>query len=182
MDSERQTRSLQEIRTLGCGWATSLKSTESKTVGLEEIMRVPFLLGRLMFGGYFIMSGINHFKEKQQMTQYAAMKKVPKPDIAVQATGAMLIVGGASILLGIKPKLGTLAVIGFLAGVSPVMHDFWNQPGEQRMNDMINFTKNMALAGGAIALMGVEEPWPASVPVLTPKQNPVKRWLRDVAA
>ncbi len=38
-------------------------------------MRVPFLLGRLMFGGYFIMSGINHFKEKQQMTQYAAAKK-----------------------------------------------------------------------------------------------------------
>jgi len=36
-----------------------------------------------MFGGYFIMSGINHFKEKQQMTQYAAAKKVPKPGIAV---------------------------------------------------------------------------------------------------
>ncbi len=71
--------------------------------------------------------------------------------------------GGASILLGIKPKLGTSAVIGFLAGVSPVMHDFWNEPEEQRMNDMINFTKNTALVGGAMALMGVEEPWPASV-------------------
>ncbi len=30
---------------------------------------------------------------------------------------------------------------------------------------MINFSKNMALLGGALALMGVEEPWPASVPV-----------------
>jgi len=136
-----------------------------------------------MFGGYFIMSGINHFKEKQQMTQYAAAKKIPKPGIAVvQATGAMLIVGGASILLGIKPKLGTSAVIGFLAGVSPVMHDFWNEPEEQRMNDMINFTKNTALVGGAMALMGVEEPWPASVSVLAPKPNIVKRWLREVAA
>jgi len=62
------------------------------------------------------------------------------------------------------------------------MHDFWNESAEQRMNDMINFTKNMALAGGAIALMGVEEPWPASVPVLAPKPNILKRWLRDVAA
>jgi hypothetical protein len=66
------------------------------------------------------------------------------------------------------------AVIGFLAGVSPDMHDFWNESAERRMNDVINITKNMALAGGAIALMGVEEPWPASVPVLAPKPNIVK--------
>ena len=145
-------------------------------------MRIPFLIGRAIFGGYFIMSGINHFKQTKQMAQYAAAKKVPKPDLAVKATGAMMIVGGTSILLGIKPKLGTLAVLGFLAGVSPVMHDFWNEQAEQRMNDMINFTKNMALAGGAMALMAVEEPWPASVPVLAPKKNILERVLREVAA
>ena len=145
-------------------------------------MRIPFLIGRAMFGGFFIMSGIKHFQQQKQMAQYAAAKKVPKPDLAVKATGTMLVVGGTSILLGIKPKLGTLAVLGFLAGVSPVMHDFWNEDAEQRMNDMINFTKNMALAGGAMALMAVEEPWPASVPVLAPKKNIVQRILREVAA
>ena len=147
-------------------------------------MRVPFLLGRLLFGGYFISSGINHFKERSQMSQYAASKKVPKPDLAVKATGAVLIAGGTSILLGIKPKLGTAAIVGFLAGVSPIMHDFWKQEQpEQRMNDMINFTKNIALAGGAMALMGVEEPWPASVPVTKRKpSHRVKQFLRDVAA
>jgi putative oxidoreductase len=148
----------------------------------RRAMRIPFLIGRAMFGGYFIMSGINHFKQSKQMAQYAAAKKVPKPDVAVKATGAMMIVGGTSILLGIKPKLGTLAVIGFLAGVSPVMHDFWNEDAEQRMNDMINFTKNMALAGGAMSLMAVEEPWPASVPVFAPKKNIVQRVLREIAA
>ena len=146
-------------------------------------MRIPFLIGRLMFGGYFIMSGVNHFKQNQQMTQYAAAKNVPKPDVAVKATGALLIAGGASILLGVKPKLGALAVMGFLAGVSPVMHDFWKaEKPEQRMSDMINFTKNMALVGGAMALMGVEEPWPASIPVLAPKKNIIQRLLREVAA
>lgn len=145
-------------------------------------MRIPFLIGRAMFGGFFIMSGIKHFQQQKQMAQFAAAKKVPKPDLAVKATGTMLIVGGASILLGIKPKLGTLAVLGFLAGVSPVMHDFWNEQAEQRMNDMINFTKNMALAGGAMALMAVEEPWPASISVLAPKKNLLQRVLREVAA
>lgn len=147
-------------------------------------MRIPFLIGRLLFGGYFVMGGINHFKERRQLSQYAAAKHVPKPDLAVQATGAMLIVGGTSILLGIKPKIGTAAVIGFLAGVSPVMHNFWKeeQP-EQRMSQFVNFTKNLALVGGAMALMGVEEPWPSSVPVLQPKRSKrAARFLRDVAA
>ncbi len=147
-------------------------------------MRVPFLIGRLMFGGFFLYNGINHFKKSREMSQYAGVKKVPKPDLAVKATGAVLIAGGTSILLGIKPKLGAMAILGFLAGVSPVMHDFWKQQEpQQRMNDLINFTKNLALAGGAMALMGVEEPWPASVPVLQPsRRNRVKRFLRDVAA
>jgi len=73
----------------------------------------------------------------------------------------MLITGGTSVLLGIKPKFGAMAILGFLAGVSPIMHDFWRlEEPEQRMNDVVNFTKNLALAGGAMALMGVVEPWP----------------------
>lgn len=132
-------------------------------------MKVPFLLGRLIFGGFFINSGINHFKNHKMLAQYSGAKNVPMPDLVVQASGAALILGGASVLLGIKPKLGAAALVGFLAGVSPVMHDFWNveDPGK-RQGEMINFMKNVALLGGAIALMGIEEPWPASVPIGQP--------------
>ncbi len=147
-------------------------------------MRAPFLLGRLLFGGYFIFSGINHFKQRHQMSQYAAAKNVPKSHIAVPLTGAMLIGGGASILLGLKPKWGTLAIMTFLAGVSPVMHNFWQDENpEQRTNNLINFTKNLALFGAASALMGVEEPWPASVPVPKPSsRSRAKRFLRETIA
>lgn len=132
-------------------------------------MKAPFLLGRLIFGGFFLYNGIHHFQERKQMAQYAASKGVPLADAAVIGSGVMLTVGGASMLLGVKPKIGALAILGFLAGVSPVMHDFWKQedPG-QRQGEMINFAKNMAMAGAALALMGVEEPWEASVPVAQP--------------
>ncbi len=129
-------------------------------------MKIPFLLGRLIFGGFFLYNGIHHLRERRQLSQYAQSKNVPKPDLAVSGSGIALIVGGASVLLGIKPKLGTLAIIGFLAGVSPTMHNFWKvEDPAQRMNEMINFSKNMALLGAALALLAVEEPWPASVPV-----------------
>jgi len=126
-------------------------------------MKAAFMLGRLIFGGYFIYNGINHFKEQKMLSGYAQSKHVPLADIAVPATGVMMIAGGASLLLGVKPRLGALAVAGFLAGVSPLMHDFWNQKEpQQRMAEMINFSKNIALMGGALALTGVDEPWPMS--------------------
>jgi uncharacterized membrane protein YphA (DoxX/SURF4 family) len=129
-------------------------------------VKIPFLLGRLAFGGFFIYNGINHLRQRKAMAQYAQMKHVPAPEAAVTATGIMLIAGGTSIVFGVKPALGAAAIVAFLAGVSPVMHDFWKaEDPNQRMNDLINFSKNMALMGAALALMGMEEPWPASIPV-----------------
>ncbi len=147
-------------------------------------MKLPFLIGRVIFGGYFLPAGIHHFTDRKMLSQYAGSKNVPMPDLAVQVSGAALIVGGTSILLGIKPKLGTAALIGFLAGVSPVMHDFWaHENPEKKMNEMVNFTKNLALMGGAIALMGVEEPWPASVPVGQPSRiERARRFMKRASA
>lgn len=144
-------------------------------------MKLPFLIGRLLFGGFFLYSGINHFKNRSQAAQYAASKGVPLPEVAVVATGAMLVIGGASIITGVKPKVGAAAVAGFLAGVSPIMHNFWKaEDPNQAMQDMIHFTKNLALLGGTLALMSVTEPWPASVPLGQPhKLAGVKRELQQ---
>lgn len=127
-------------------------------------MKAPFLIGRLLFGGFFLYNGINHLRNASSMAPHAASKGVPAPDLAVKLSAVPLLAGGASLLLGIKPRYGALAILGFLAGVSPIMHDFWrHEDPEHRMNEMVNFAKNMALAGGALALMGVDEPWEASV-------------------
>jgi uncharacterized membrane protein YphA (DoxX/SURF4 family) len=145
-------------------------------------MKAPFLLGRIVFGGFFLYNGINHLRKAKSMAPYAESKGIPNGELAVKLSAIPLIVGGASVLLGVKPKLGALAILGFLAGVSPVMHDFWSKEDpNEKMNEMINFTKNLALAGGALALMGVEEPWEASVdrPKLSQK---VRKAARSLAA
>jgi putative oxidoreductase len=143
-------------------------------------MKAPFVIGRILFGGYFLYNGINHLMHKNEMAPYAASKGVPKPDLAVIASGAPLIIGGTSLILGIKPKLGAAAIIGFLAGVSPIMHNFWrDEDPSERQSNMINFLKNTALAGGALALMGVEEPWEACVPVARPSFG---KKLRKIAS
>src|SRR5579884_2890120 len=144
-------------------------------------MKAAFLIGRMIFGGFFLYNGINHIRQRKSMAQYASSKNLPQAELAVVSTGVAMLPGGASILLGIKPKMGTLAIIGFLGGVSPIMHDFWRQEDpNQRMNDMINFTKNMAMLGAALALMGVEEPWPVSVPIAQPDTfDKVRKMARE---
>jgi len=143
-------------------------------------MKAPFLIGRLLFGGFFLYNGINHFKNRRQMAQYAASKGVPQADAAVAATGALLVFGGASIITGILPKLGTAAIAVFLGGVSPVMHDFWQVENEgERMNQMIHFSKNTALLGADLAMMGTPEPWSMSLPVAQPSRlDRVKKFAR----
>ena len=148
-------------------------------------MKIPFLIGRAVFGGFFVYNGINHFLKRGMLSQYAGAKHVPAPDAAVTLSGAAILLGGASVLLGVKPKLGTAAIIAFLLGVTPAIHDFWTaeDPG-QRQNDMINFMKNMALLGGALALMSIDEPWPVSVPVAQPSgpRAAVRSAIHRVAA
>jgi uncharacterized membrane protein YphA (DoxX/SURF4 family) len=146
-------------------------------------MNVPFLLGRIAFGGFFLYNGINHFRQRKTIAQYAGMKKVPAPDVAVALSGAMLLVGGTSVILGIKPKYGALAIVAFLATVSPVIHDFWRaEDPNQRMHDMTDFTKNMAMMAAALALAGVEEPWEASIPIARPAVDRAREVVRRIAS
>jgi len=127
-------------------------------------MRSAFLLGRVIFGGFFVYSGFNHFKHREQMSGYAASKGTRAPEAAVLGTGAMLLSAGTSVITGITPRKGLAAIVAFLVPVSLQMHRFWDiEDPQQRQNEMIHFMKNMALAGAALAMMQIPEPWPASV-------------------
>jgi putative oxidoreductase len=124
------------------------------------------LAGRAIFGGYFLYNGVNHFLNRKMLVDYARSKGVPSPDLAVAASGVLLLMGGVSILAGTQPKIGAALISTFLLGVSPQMHAFWKEAdGQQRMHEMVNFTKNMALIGGALLAAGRPEPWPWHVGV-----------------
>ena len=123
---------------------------ERGNVRPSDLERGAQVLGRVIFGGYFIYSGLRHFADRQAMIAYAKAKGVVWPKVAVLGTGAMLVVGGVSVLTGVKPKVGASLVTTFLAGVTPMMHDYWNVADQsRRANELVNFTKNLGLLGGA---------------------------------
>ena len=123
-----------------------------------------FLVARLLFGGYFVFNAVNHFTQTSAMTGYAQSKGVPAPKLAVTFTGLLLLIGGVSVLFGIYPILGATALVLFLVPVTFTMHTFWRVKDPQmKMAEMVNFTKNLALVGGALLLLAIPQPWPASL-------------------
>lgn len=127
-------------------------------------MNILFLIGRIIFGGYFIFSGLNHFKNLRMLSSYAQSKGTPAPSAAVIVSGIMILLGGLSILLGVYPVVGIALIIAFLIPVSFIMHNFWAVSDQQmKMIDMINFTKNLALVGATLMFLAIPRPWPLSL-------------------
>jgi putative oxidoreductase len=125
-----------------------------------EIMDIVLLVGRILFGGFFIMSGLNHFQNVGMMSGYAGSKNVPFPRLAVIGSGVMLVAGGASVLLGIVPVVGLLVLVLFLLSTLATMHDFWNlKDPQQRAAEQVNFLKNVALIGASLALVYGASDW-----------------------
>lgn len=127
-------------------------------------MRLVFVIGRALFGGFFIYNGINHLRHSDQMAPYADSKGVPVARAAVNGTAAMLIGGGVSVVAGLKPRQGLATLIAFLVPTTLQTHRFWEEADPlKQMSEKVNFAKNVALIGAALALMQIDEPWPASL-------------------
>ena len=123
-------------------------------------MDVLFLIGRLIFGGYFIMSAWGHFKHLDSMAGYAQSKGVPSPRAAVFVSGVLLLLGGLGVVFGIAPEASLALLIIFLVPVSFKMHAFWKETDPNaKMMEQIQFMKNMALVGALLMLYAIEVPW-----------------------
>ena len=119
-----------------------------------------FWLGRLLFGGYFLMMAGNHFMKTEMLTGYAASKGIKSPKLAVYGSGLLLLVGGLGILAGTYVEWAILALVLFLVPTSFKMHAFWHEMDpNMKMSDMVNFLKNMALVGAALMMLSIPMPW-----------------------
>lgn len=142
-----------------------MESAKERSDALTHTMNYQelFLLGRVLYGGYFFIMGVNHFRNTGALAGYAASKGVPSPALAVRGSGLLLLLGGAGVLLGAHTGLAVLALALFLVPVTFKMHAFWSVADpNMKMMDYVNFMKNLALLGGALMLLMIPGPWPYS--------------------
>jgi putative oxidoreductase len=123
-----------------------------------------FLAGRILYGGFFLRAGIDHFRFVGMMTPYAASKGVPAPRIGVLGSGLLMVLGGLSIVAGDRPSLGLACITIALIPITILMHNFWGVTDPQgRQAETVNFKKNIALLGAAWMMLLIPQPWPMSL-------------------
>jgi putative oxidoreductase len=131
---------------------------------MAPIFPILFLIGRIIVGGFFLMSGFNHFAKLNMMAGYAKSKGMPAPEVAVGASGVLLVLGGASMLLGYHPTIGAILLVVFLLAASFGIHNFWTVKDPQaKMAEQINFLKDIALLGFVLMTLLIPRPWPFSL-------------------
>ncbi len=114
-----------------------------------------FLVARVLFGGVLAFMGLNHFQQVDGMAGYADHKGLPAPRLSVLLSGGLLVFAGLGVALGAFPVLAGFALATFLLASAVTMHDFWAVPDDQIQDEMTGFLKNVALAGGALAVAAI---------------------------
>jgi putative oxidoreductase len=126
------------------------RSSEVPSTRLDAA-RFAVPVGRALFAAIFLIAGPGHFGA--QAIGYAAASGVPLAGLAVPASGIVSMLGGLSILLGYRVRIGAALIALFLVPVTFMMHNFWahTDPMAYQMH-FVMFWKNLGLLGGALFL------------------------------
>jgi putative oxidoreductase len=117
-------------------------------------MKYIALLGRILYAFMFLLGGTADFSKSAM--GYALAAGVPMASIAVPLAGIIAILGGLSIALGYKARLGAWLIVIFLMPVTFYMHAFWKIADPQAMQmAQVDFFKNVSLLGAALLITQV---------------------------
>jgi len=103
-------------------------------------------LGRLLLSSLFIWAGYTKLVVfgPSGTTGYFASNGVPLPELGAWIAIIVELVGGIMILIGLQARWVALvlAIWCLVTGFG------WHLPAGSKMHDMINFYKNLSMAGG----------------------------------
>ncbi len=125
-------------------------------------MKFLFLLGRLIFGGFFLYNGITLLARLSDMSLAIQQKGLPLPMAFAVISGLLILIGGLGIIIGKFPKIALFFILLFLVPVTLIMHNFWSYSGAERMMQLGYFLSNLSLIGASLLAFGIPSPWPLS--------------------
>jgi putative oxidoreductase len=104
------------------------------------------LIGRVLLGLIFLVSGINKIADPQGTQQYMTMMGMTwMTTLFYIGAVAVELAGAISLLLGYRAKAGGWLLFLFLIPTTLIFHTNFADP-----NQMIHFLKNVAMMGGLL--------------------------------
>ena len=110
------------------------------------------LLARVLLMILFVIFGWSKLTEFPGTATYMASTGLPLPTLSAAIAVIMEFVVGVAIVIGFYTRPLAL-VLGFYTLAAAVIgHQFWNMDDPERIGAMINFYKNVSIAGGLLLL------------------------------
>jgi len=121
---------------------------------LSTIQGIGAVVGRIMLCTIFLMSAAgNKIPNFNGVAQYMAAEGVPMPQVMLAGAIVFLIVGSLSVIAGFKARIGAALLLVFLVLATFFFHDFWTMPADKVQEQMIQFMKNLSIAGAMVFIM-----------------------------
>ncbi len=106
-------------------------------------MSVVALLGRILLALIFVLSGLNKISNFAGAQQMMAQHGMPFTPIFLIAAILIEVIGGLSVLVGYRARVGATALALFLIPTTAIFHtNFADQV------QMVMFLKNLSIIGG----------------------------------
>lgn len=120
---------------------------------VDALERYGPLAARLLICPIFILSGVMKALAPEQTAAQMESRGMFWVPFFLWAAVAVEVVGGLSLLLGLRARLGALLLFLFLIPVTLTFHNFWTYPPEQQRMQMTLFLHNLTLMGGLLLVM-----------------------------
>jgi putative oxidoreductase len=109
------------------------------------------LIGRILLALIFVTSGFGKVMGFHGTVGYIASKGLPMPEVGAVIAVACELGAGLLLLVGFKARWAGLVLAIFTLAAGILFHDYWNAADAvAKMNNQINFWKNIAIAGGML--------------------------------
>ncbi|HEY4997666.1 MAG TPA: DoxX family protein [Usitatibacter sp.] len=108
------------------------------------------LVGRILLAIMFIVSGFGKITGYDGTAGYMAAKHLPMVSVLLPLTILTELGGGLALAAGFKARWVALLLAGFTILAAIIFHDFWAADAASKMNQQINFMKNITIAGGML--------------------------------
>jgi putative oxidoreductase len=114
---------------------------------LSAVDNIALLVGRILIAILFLVAAYNKFKGLGNTTNYFTKLGFPAPSVAAPLVASAELAMGALVLAGFKTRCVALAIAIFCVVAALIAHTNFADGGQ-----LAHFTKNLAIAGGALAL------------------------------
>ena len=119
----------------------------------EAVKNYGPLIGRIMLGVIFVMSGWGKIGGFEGTAGAIASKGIPLSQIAAAITILIELGGGILLIVGWQARWAATAIFLFLIPATLLFHNFWAVDAAQQAMQQTHFLKNLAIMGGMLYVM-----------------------------